>query len=197
MNSFCVASLSVDNDFRPEDGIFTDAALAVTADARVAAENILQRAREEAGKLAEEAARDADLTVDMAEQEVLSKAENLLVALRETNDKFLDRAEAVILDLVRELFLRMAADMGPEQRIETALKQLRREAPRRMVDAVLHVNPEDLPLLPVTSEWDVKPDSAIPRGACRLEASNGEWKADFDAAIKALTNSLDTAAAGA
>jgi len=197
MNSFCVVSLNLDNDFRPEDGIFTDDALAVTADARVAAENIVQRAREEAGKLAEEAAQDADLTVEMAQQEVLSKAENLLAALRETHDQFLDRAETIVIDLVRELFLRMAADMGPEQRIETALKQLRREVPRRLVDAVLSVNPEDLPLLPATAEWDLKPDSTIPRGACRLEASNGEWKADFDAAVKSLTKSLSAAAAEA
>lgn len=208
MNGFCVERISPPGNLRASRGVLRSSALAVTAEAGLAAEQILQRARDEAAALVAEAQRCADrLTADAEaralrrEQEALQKAsaltrdteratlesaDRLLKGLEEANAVFLARSGDMVVTLTQGLFDRLVRASTPRTRLEAMLAQLIQEAPSRLAEAMLHVHPDDVALLPAL-EWEIKPDASLARGTCRLEAASGEWRASFDAAVEALT----------
>ena len=193
MHDFCVAVLTPERTLRAEHGILRVAALAVTTDARMAAQQIVQCAQADADARLKRAEVDAQEMVQTAEQRTLERADAMLQALDRTQAVFLDRAQEMVLDLAQGLFDRLVAGMTQRERIEAALRHMLREAPPRLVDALLRVHPDDIAVLPPV-EWDVKPDASLSPGTCRLEASNGAWRLDFSAAVAALKLALTRAA---
>lgn len=203
MSDFCIDTIQPAATLRPDNGVLRIDALRVTADASLAAERIVKNARAEADTLLNEArveaqrmAQDAQgeaqrLTRDL-EQQTLQRAEQLLQALEKTNSTFLQRAQDMIVDLAQGLFDRMVMDTTPREKIEAALKRVLHEAPSKLVSPVLRVHPDDVELVPQV-EWEIKPDSSMPRGVCRLEASGGQWNADFGAAVEALRSAFTRA----
>jgi flagellar biosynthesis/type III secretory pathway protein FliH len=109
----------------------------------------------------------------------------LLQALQQAQDTVLERVEEIVTGLVQTLYDRVVMETTPQERIAAALRRVVQEAPPKLVDALLRVHPEDAALLPEL-DWPVKNDTTIARGACRLEASNGQWCANFDAAVTAV-----------
>ena len=200
MNDFCVDILVPEACLRAEHGVLRDVALQVTADAGAAADQILGDARNEAEAMLHAARGEADAmlhaartearqAVQVAEQQTLERANQLIQMLQSTHDAFLAGAEATVLDLAQGLFDRLVIELTPRQRIAAAYQRVQLEAPRRLVSPLLRVHPDDVDLLPAT-EWDVKSDLSMTRGVCRLEAASGEWCVDFDAAVMALKAAL-------
>lgn len=207
MNGFCVEKITVPDKLRARGGVLRSRALGVTADAGLAAERILQSARDQAAAmLAEAQQRASRLTAEAeeqaqrreqeavqrarvltrdAERATLESADRLLKGLEQANAAFLDRSKDMVVTLVQALYERLVRASTPRERIEAMLAQVSLEAPSRLADAKLHVHPEDVALLPAL-DWEVKPDASLARGTCRLEAASGEWCASFDAAVDAL-----------
>jgi flagellar biosynthesis/type III secretory pathway protein FliH len=189
MSAFCIDTITVDASLRPENGILRVPSLAVTRDAQVAAQRILQQARTDADTLSETAREEARHAVENAERESLRNAGQLLKVLEKANETFLMRTQDMIVDLAQGLFDRLVLEATPRERIEAALRRVQHEAPSKLAVAVLRVHPEDVELLPEL-EWEVKTDPTMARGVCRLEASGGEWCADFNAAVAALKSAF-------
>jgi len=192
MTAFCVDTIVIEAGWRPEHGVMRQESLAVMADARAAAENILERARADAEAIRQAARDEAARAVHDTERETLERARELLGRLEQANATFLLRAQDMVVDLAKSLFDRLVLDVTPRRRIESALKRVQREAPAEPAGALLRVHPADVELLPEI-EWEIKPDAAMERGVCRLEAGNGEWRADFNAAAAALKAAFEQA----
>ncbi len=189
MTRFSVEKIVADERLRPADGILRAEALTVITDARVLAGHIEQEARDKAGEILSQARTQADEMKRAAEAQVFERAAELLAGLEEADATVADRVADTVVDLVMSLFDKLLLQATPRERIEASLKRLRRETPPKLMDAVLRVHPDDAALLPET-EWEVKHDDTIARGACRLEAASGEWHADFDAGVTSLRNAF-------
>jgi flagellar biosynthesis/type III secretory pathway protein FliH len=185
MTGFCVEKIAADEHLRAADGILRAQALTVTADARALGERIVQQARAEADNITSQGRARARQRERAAEADVLRRAAELLAGLQEANATVADRVADTVVDLVLNLFDRLLMQATPRKRVEASLRRLLREAPPRLIDPVLRVHPDDADLLPEV-EWEVKHDTSLPRGACRLEAISGEWYADFDVAVASL-----------
>lgn len=170
------------------DGILRDArseASALISNTNKNADAILSKARTEADRILADAREQAQQLTSAEQQRVITQASELLQALKQTNDTLLERAEDIIVGLAQTLYDRLVTDTTPRERINVALKRVLQEAPPKLVDALLRVHPEDAALLPEV-DWPVKTDATLVPGACRLEASNGQWCANFDAAVRAV-----------
>jgi flagellar biosynthesis/type III secretory pathway protein FliH len=194
MTGFCVEKIAVDERLRAAGGIVRGQALLVTADASVLAERIVEEARAEADGIVSQARAQAQHMEQAAEADVLKRAAALLKALDQANATVAERAQDMVIDLALNLFDRLVMQTTPRKRIESSLARILREAPPRLIEPVLKVNPDDSELLPEV-DWDVKRDASLARGACRLEAANGEWHADFDAAVESLRSAFTVAVA--
>lgn len=194
MPPFCVDRLVPERSLRPEYGILRERALRVTSDARCAAAAIVQQAESEASRLLQEA-RDAAQAIERdAERQVLQRADELLRGLARAEEALLERVQPLVVELAKTLFDRLVDECTPRERVAASLKRIVAEAPPKLADAVLRVHPEDAGLA-AAPEWEIKPDPAIGRGACKLEASAGEWHAAFDAAAAAVRDAFAQAAA--
>jgi len=189
MKPFCVAKLTPGSDLRARDGVLTDGALAVTLEAGEAATRMVQRAQDEADALRERGQADARQAVLEAQSEALRAADAMLAAMRSAQEDFLLRAEEIVIDLAQQVFARLASATAPREKIEAALRMVQKEAPHNLIAPVLRVHPDDMELLPPL-EWPVKSTPTLARGACRLEAGNGEWSVAYDAAVDALNMAL-------
>lgn len=189
MSGFSVEKIVTDARLRPADGILRAEALTVISDARVLAERIVQEAREQAEDILSQARVQADALEQSAEEHVFAQAAELLAGLEEAGATVAERVAGTVVDLVVTLFDKLLVQTSARKRIEASLKRLQRETPPRLIDAVLRAHPEDIALLPALA-WEVKPDDTIARGACRLEATSGEWHADFEAAVASLRNAF-------
>lgn len=196
MADFCVETIDCEQSLRPEHGILRVASLAVTSDARSAADRIAQEARAEADALLKQAQEQAQDEVRRAEQQTLERAAQLLQTLEQAHARLLQRSRDIVISVAQGLFERLVMDTTPRERVDAAIKRLLQEAQPGLANAVLRLHPDDIPLAPEV-EWEVKPDAGLARGTCRLEASNGEWSADFAAAVSSLKTALDGAALGA
>jgi len=192
MTRFSVDKIATDERLRPADGVLRAEALTVISDARVLAEHIVQEARDKAEEIVSQARAQASDLEQAAEAQVIERASELLAGLEEASNTVADRVAGTVVDLVMTLFDRLLLQATPRKRIEAALKRLQKETPTKLMDAVLRIHPEDAALLPEV-EWEIKRDDTIARGACRLEAANGEWHADFDAAVTSLRRAFDDA----
>ncbi|MGZ3240066.1 MAG: FliH/SctL family protein, partial [Burkholderiaceae bacterium] len=173
MNQFCVDSLTPAPSLRPDHGLLRDAALVVTADAAAAADHIVESARAEAEAMLQAARSQAQQIAQAAEQQALERAQQLIATLQAAQASFLAGAESIVLDIVQGVFDRLVIDTTPRERIAAAYQRVQAEAPSRLVTPLLRVHPDDFDLLPST-DWEVKPDPAMARGRCRLEAASGE-----------------------
>lgn len=189
MSRFCVETITPEKKLRPQHGVLHLSSLSITSDARLAAEQIVQEARNEAEMILQSARNEAQQKIEEQQQQTLKQADALLQALESAYGSFLEGAQDIVLDLIQALFDRLLAEMPPRERMVAMLARLASEVPSKPVNAVLRVHPEDGDSLPDV-EWEVKHDAAVPRGTCRLDASNGEWSVDFNAAVSALKLAL-------
>lgn len=207
MNGFCIDTIAANPHLRARHGILPAAALPITADARHAAQllareaqagaelllgearagaaAILADARAEAERLLAEAGEQASRLSAAERQRVAAQAAELLQSLAQAEGAILERAEDIVAGLAHTLYDRLVMQTTPRERIDAALRRVLQEAPPKLVDAQLRAHPDDLALLPQL-DWPLKADTALARGACRLEASNGQWCASFDLAVQDL-----------
>lgn len=185
MSGFCREKIDVDHRLRPAAGILRGQAVEATARVQILAAQILDEARAEAERIRAEAGEQARRLGEAAEADAIRRAAGLIAGLERAGEAVAQRSRGLIVDLVLRMYDHLVMQSTPRKRIETSLGRLLREVPPRLVDAVLHVHPDDASLLPEVS-WAVKPDASLPRGACRLEAASGEWESDFTAAAGAI-----------
>ncbi|HYD61647.1 MAG TPA: HrpE/YscL family type III secretion apparatus protein [Noviherbaspirillum sp.] len=189
MTGFCVEKIQCDPQLRGEHGVLRVAAIAVTADARQAAARIMRQAQDEADALLRRAHEEASEVVREAEQQTLARASALLQSLEEANTSLVKRSQDIVISLAQGVFDRLVSDTTPRERVEAVLKRVLQEAQPGLSHPLLRLHPEDVELAPAV-EWEIKPDASLPRGTCRLEASTGEWGADFCAAVTSLKTAL-------
>lgn len=192
MTGFCVETLQLDPQLRAQDGVLRASAVAVTSDARIAAERILERARAEADALVQKAQGEARQVVEEAEKNTLQRANTLLQMLEDANASVPARSQDIVISLVQSMFDRLVAEMTPQERIAAMLKRVLSEAPSKPASPMLRLHPDDVKLLPEV-EWEIKADASLPSGTCLLETAVGEWRADFSAAVSALKSALTRA----
>ncbi|NHZ94520.1 hypothetical protein F2P46_01995 [Massilia sp. CCM 8734] len=197
MNDFCVATICTDSLLRAEHGVWRAQALALTHDAGAAAAHILDQARVEAEQLQLRASADAREAVAEAERGALERGAVLLRQLEQCHAQLLDGAQALAVDLALALFERALAGTTPRERLEASCRLLLREAPRTLAQPLLYLHPDDSELAPPGAAWELRSDATLARGACRLEAGGGEWRADFAAGASALRTAFEQAAAQA
>jgi flagellar biosynthesis/type III secretory pathway protein FliH len=182
---FCTDTITTDDSLRADHGVLRVSALAVTADAREAAQRILDDARAQASAMLQQAQHDANERTREAEEQTMQRAAHLIQSLEQANATFLDHAQGIVVDLAQGLFDRLVMDTTPREKLEAALKRVLQEAPPKLVNPLLRVHPDDFALLPAV-EWDVKQDAGLAPGTCLLQADSGEWCADFSATVGAL-----------
>lgn len=149
------------------------------------ADDILLKARTEAQQILAAARAQAQQLTATEQKRVIAQASELLRSLEQANDAILERAEDIVVGLAQTLYDRLVMDTTPRERIDASLRRVLQEAPPKLVEALLRVHPQDAALLPEV-DWPVKADVTLAPGSCRLEASNGQWCANFDAAVQAV-----------
>jgi flagellar biosynthesis/type III secretory pathway protein FliH len=195
--NFALHTIAPAPELLPVNGVFALAALRATGDATVAAARIRSDARDAAEAeqvLAAERSRAERAAFQAA---TLAQAEAMLAVLAQLEQRFLDQAAPMVADLAQALFLRLAGQLAPAERVAAMLHQLRLHAPPRLADAVLRMHPDDTAAMDVAAVapgWRIDPDAALSPGCCRLEAASGEWCFDFDGAALALVAGLHDAA---
>jgi flagellar biosynthesis/type III secretory pathway protein FliH len=195
MADFCVETIRCEPQLRAEHGVLRSASIAVTSDARLAADRITEAARIDADALLQRAREEAKDVVHKAEQQTLERAAQLLRTLEDAHASLVQHAQDIVVSLAQGAFDCLVSDTTPRERIEAVVKRVKQEAQSGLTNAVLRLHPDDIEHAPEV-EWEIKPDATLPRGACRLQASNGEWGADFTAAVSSLKLALDGAAIG-
>jgi flagellar biosynthesis/type III secretory pathway protein FliH len=193
--SFCVEAVTSPANFRASNGVLRKSAFSIIADATIAAEKILKEAEEQAQLILEQANTEAQNAVHHMEQDTFERAQQLLQALENERTVFLERAQDMVIELGQTLFERLVLETTPKQRLEASFKRIVREAPPKLAGALLRVHPDDFDYLP-SVEWERKADASLSPGMCRLEATNGEWCADFNAAVSALKAAFTEATQG-
>jgi len=197
MQGFCVELIEREPALLACHGVLTATALRTTADACAAAAHIMQRARDEADALMLESRQKATQAVEQLRLETAKQATQLLETMQRTYDDFFVRTEPIVLSLAQAAFERLTGELTPHERVQAVLHRLRKEVPPRLIDAVLRLHPEDMSYA-TGSDWDIQPDLLLPRGTCRLEAGEGEWRVSFDVALSVLRQAfIDMLAEGA
>lgn len=189
MTTFCVARLAPTPDLLATHGVLRAADLGATAEAHALAARIVAEAEAERGAILAAAAEEARLALASAQARVLAEGTALLDGLRAATDDVCGRAEDIVTGLAQQLFERLVLETPPRERVAASYRRLLHEAPPKLVNAVLRLHPDELAYA-AGWEWPVKADAALPRGACRLEADSGQWRADFGAAASALSDAL-------
>lgn len=169
---------------------------ALVEDAHKDAGDILSKARAEAERILADARKQAQQLTAAEQQRVIAQAKELLRSLQQANDTILERVEDTVVSLAQNLYDRLVMGTTPRERIDASLKRVLQEAPPKLVDSLLRVHPEDAALLPEV-DWPVKADATLVPGTCRLEASNGQWCANFDAAVQAVKTAFAQGVEGA
>lgn len=194
MPQFCVDRLSIPPRLRPDHGVIDADALAVACDAARAAALILQDAHTQADAVLAAAATAAAAAVQYEQEQVAQQACALLENLRAAQACLLDGVGPLAVDLAALAFARLVVDTAPDERVACAVRRVVEEAPRRLVEAVAWVHPDDAPRM-ATTAWEVRHDARLTPGSCRLEAASGEWSSSFDLAALALQAALEQQAA--
>lgn len=189
MTTFCVARLAPAPDLLATDGVLRAASMKATADAHALAARIVADAEAERGAMLAAAAEETRLALATTQAQVLAQATVLLDGLRAATEDLCERAEDIVTGLATQLFERLVLETPPRERVAAGYRRLLQEAPPKLVNAVLRLHPDELAYADGW-EWPVKGDTALPRGACRLEADSGQWRADFGVAASALLDAL-------
>jgi flagellar biosynthesis/type III secretory pathway protein FliH len=195
MTTFCVERLTPTPDLLASDGVLRAASMGATADAHALAARIVAEAQAERTAMLAAAAEEARLALAEAQAQVLAEGTALLDGLRTATEDLCGRAEDIVTGLALQLYERLVLETVPRERLTASYRRVLQEAPPRLVNAVLRLHPDELAFA-VGWEWPVKADAALPRGACRLEADSGQWRADFSAAASALSEALGELKAG-
>lgn len=190
---FCRTRIDAPPGLVATHGILSGAALALSSDARVAAERLLAQAQARADALVEAELERCRADIGARQQEALGQLQTMLAAQERLPREFLARTEPLVIELARKLFLHLVGELAPHERAQVLLRQLQAEAPPRLAGPELRLHPEDAPALAprlLPAGWTVRPDPALARGCYRLESGAGEWLVDFDAATLALSDAL-------
>lgn len=196
MRDFCAEKVSLEKGLRSMHGVVLLGDIAVLNDARSLAEQIIAHAQEQAAMMLSRADEQVRDMTSKAEKDVLTEAESLIGNLNNAQNDLIGKARDVIVDVALALFDRLLVDVSPREKLEASIKRIVSEAPPRLVQAVLFVHPDEKSLVPET-DWECKEDRSLPLGCCRLEASSGEWRADFSAAVESLKVSLKSSSSHA
>ena len=194
MNDFCVARISITSLLRADHGLWRAHALTLTSDACAAAEAILDGARRAAAQAQLHGAEAASAAVSAAQQQALAQAAALLDQIEQRHAQLLQGAQALAVDLALALFERALAETTPRERIEACCRRLLQDTPRTLIRPQLFLHPDDSALAPLPVPWEYQTDATLARGACRLEAGDGEWRADFAEGSAALRAAFASAA---
>ena len=182
---FYVEKIKLDGKLQPKQGWLKAEGIGITSDANVLAQDIIAQAKQEAATMLAATRDEVQHALRHAEQNCLQQASQLLNALQQERQYLLTNMESIALELVQAMFDRLVLETTPADRIRAMLKRVQQEAPPRLTSALLRVHPGDLPLLP-QQEWEIKTDTSLQPGSCRLEASTGVWSASFQLAVSEL-----------
>lgn len=187
--TFCIRKITHAPRLADRGGLLRASDLQLTSNAQSAARSIHEEASEEAEQIIGAAKQEARAAVIRAEKETLERAALLLRRLEAQHAAYLDRAQGLLVDLLMAAFNRLVCEMPDRERIASCVKRIVQDAPANLSNALLRMHPDDVCNLPEVG-WEVKPDSSLSAGSLRLEASSGEWQADFPASVEALSEAI-------
>ena len=179
-----------------EDGVVPASALAVVADTgrlvsevrrRCAARLRASRRRHQDQLRQQRSACEAGVLARAAELSRALQAERLALS-----DTAADLVSQVARDALRRLMVQLPDAWPAQSSVQLALSEW--SSLQLKDEAVLHVHPDDLPLLPpkdAQAPWTVAADPALARGACVLTHSAGTVHADFHTNLEALQAALN------
>lgn len=202
---FCRTRIAMPPGLAATHGVLGGAGLALCADARLAAERLLEAARVQAAALVDEEAARCRADIALGQQQALDQARAMLDALERMPREFLERTEPIVVELAQALFMRLVGELAPAERVAALLRQLQAAAPPRLPEAVLRLHPDEAALLApgagtgpaLPFGWSLRPDPSLAPGRARLESAAGEWQLDFAAAALELSQALGTDDGGA
>jgi len=189
MTEFCIERLDADPRLLPVHGVLHAAARERTADAHRLAGQIVEQAHSDAQQILDAAAHEAQHAVHEAQARVLEQAMALQRGMDDAMAALLEQAQDMVAELAGTLYERLVLETAPQQKVAAMCRRLLREAPPKLVNAVLRLHPQDMPA-PDGLPWPCQADAGLEPGSCRLEADSGEWHAGFDAAAAALRQAL-------
>lgn len=189
MSAFCIARLGADPRLLPVHGVLRGTAIERTADAELLAGQIVEQGRIEAQQLLATAREEALQAVHEAQADVLAQGMQLQQGMDAAMAAFMEQAQDMVAQLAGVLYDRLLLETSSQEKIAAACRRLLREAPPKLVNAVLRLHPQDMPP-PPGLPWPCEADDKLEPGTCRLEADSGEWRADFTAAAAALRQAL-------
>lgn len=189
MSAFCIARLEADPRLLPVHGILRGAGVERTADAQLLAGQIVEQGRQEAQQLLAAAREEARQAVHEAQARVLEQGMQLQQAMDAAMAEFLDQAQDMVAELAGTLYDQLVLETTAREKVAAGCRRLLRDAPPKLVNAVLRLHPQDMPP-PQGLPWPCESDDRLEPGTCKLEADSGEWRADFTAAAAALRQAL-------
>ena len=187
--NFCVAKIDIDTALRPEHGVLRDNALAITADARLCAQRTLDNAQATADQIVQQAQQQADAITADAEQRTLAAMRSYQAAFDAQYAEFIQRAQPLVIQLALGLFDKLVQSMSERERVAATVTRLTFEAPTKLSEVMLHLNPADVAQVS-NVEWPIKGDPTLAPGTAVLIASSGEWRMNFSMAVDTLKASL-------
>jgi vacuolar-type H+-ATPase subunit E/Vma4 len=113
-----------------------------------------------------------------ANQDVWSKASELINALNHANQVFYTNTQELINNLIKTIIKKLTTDLDTQSKMHILSTQIFEKA-KEIEVATLFFNPKDfeeLPSLHIPHTWKVEKDLMLDSGWCRLVGAGGEWK---------------------
>jgi len=155
------------------------------------AQRVIERARDQAAQLLEQANAEAEAKVLEAQARFWDKADALLATWEAQRQAMWDQIEASAARLVNEA-LQTLLDEVPEPARIDALVRLLASRQRDPASATLHCHPEDLASLTRSlgsadrQTWTPVADSGMDRHQVKLQTPGGTFQLDWPSTVQAL-----------
>lgn len=155
------------------------------------AQRVIERARDQAAQLLEQAGEAAEAKVFEAQARFWDRADALLATWEAQRQAMWDQIEASAARLVNEALQTLLDEVPEPARIDALVRQLASRQ-RDPASATLHCHPEDLASLTRSlgsadrQIWTLMADSGLDRHQVKLETPGGTFLLDWPSAVQAL-----------
>lgn len=155
------------------------------------AQQVIDRAREQAARLLEQASDTAEARVLEAQAHFWAQAGTLLQAWEAQRQAMWEQIETSATRLVNEALHRLLDEVPEPARVAALVRQLA-EGQRAPSAATLHCHPDDLPAVvrslgeQASAPWTPQADAGIARHQVRLHTPGGLYQLDWPSAVHAL-----------
>lgn len=155
------------------------------------AQRVIERARDQAAQLLEQANAEAEAKVLEAQARFWDKADALLATWEAQRQAMWEQIEGSAARLVNEALQTLLDEVPEPARIDALVRQLASRQ-RDPASAILHCHPEDLASLTRSlgsadrQTWTPVADSGMDRHQVKLQTPGGTFQLDWPSTVQAL-----------